>query len=321
MIMGFIDAMRAEGHAVESTCRVLREQGCQVAARTYRAWRRQAPAARTVGDAQLVETIKQLCWVRDEQGVLRLTPEGLYGRRKLTAALRRRGLEVAECTVARAMKTLGHQGVRRAKGLRSTIPAKDGRRAGDLLDRDFTAAAPNRTWVSDFTYVRSWAGFCYVAFIVDVFAQKIVAWHASSTKTVDLVMSPLRMALWQRDREGRRPLLGELICHSDAGSQYTSLVFTEHLELEGIRPSIGSVGDAYDNALMETVIGLYKTECIRTTVFHPGAYKTLADVEYATAGWVDWYNHARLHSSLGMTTPVEYEQTHYAALNPVGSIT
>jgi transposase InsO family protein len=188
--MAFIADQVAQGRRVESICRVLREQGCQVAARTYRAWRRQAPAARTVGDAQLVETIKQLCWVRDEQGVLRLTPEGLYGRRKLTAALRRRGLEVAECTVARAMKTLGHQGVRRAKGLRSTIPAKDGRRAGDLLDRDFTAAAPNRTWVSDFTYVRSWAGFCYVAFIVDVFAQKIVAWHASSTKTVDLVMSP-----------------------------------------------------------------------------------------------------------------------------------
>jgi putative transposase len=319
--MGFIDTMRAEGHAVESTCRVLREQGCQVAARTYRAWRCQAPAARTVSDAQLVDQIKALCWKRDERGVLRLTPEGLYGRRKLTAALRRGGVEVAECTVARAMKTLGHQGIRRAKGIRTTIPAKDGRRAGDLLDRDFTAAAPNLTWVTDFTYVRTWAGFAYVAFIVDVFAQKIVAWHAATTKTVDLVMVPLRMALWQRDREGHRPMLGELICHSDAGSQYTSLVFTEHLELEGIRPSIGSVGDAYDNALMETVNGLYKTECIRTTVFHPGAYKTLADVEYATAGWVDWYNHARLHGSLGMLTPVEYEQAHYAALNPVGSTT
>ena len=147
-----------------------------------------------------------------------------------------------------------------------------------------------------------------------------MAWHASSSKTTELVMTPLRIALWQRDRDGHPPGDGELICHSDAGSQYTSLHFTEHLALEGIRPSIGSVGDAFDNALMETVNGLFKTECIRTTVFHDGAYKTIADVEFATAGWVDWYNNRRLHSSLGMVTPVEFENTHYAALNPVGSI-
>jgi putative transposase len=142
--------------------------------------------------------------------------------------------------------------------------------------------------VTDFTYVRSWAGFGYVGFIVDVFAQKIVAWHAATSKTTGLVMTPLRMALWQRGREGRPTQPGELIHHSDAGSQYTSIRFSEHLALEGIRPSIGSVGDAFDNALMETIIGLFKTECIRTTVFHDGPYKTLADVEYATAGWVDW---------------------------------
>jgi transposase InsO family protein len=188
-------------------------------------------------------------------------------------------------------------------------------RAGDLLDRDFTAAAPNRTWVTDFTYMRTWAGFTYVAFIVDVYAQRIVAWHAATTKQTDLVMIPLRMALWQRDREGQPITAGELICHADAGSQYTSLRFTEHLALEGIRPSIGSVGDAYDNALMESINGLYKAECIRTTVFHDGPYKTIADVEYATAGWVDWYNNRRLHSTLGNVPPVEYEQSHYAALN------
>jgi putative transposase len=123
-----------------------------------------------------------------------------------------------------------------------------------------------------------------------VFAQKIVAWHAATSKTTELVMTPLRMALWQRGREGRPTQPGKLIHHSDAGSQYTSIRFSEHLALEGIRPSIGSVGDAFDNALMETIIGLFKTECIRTTVFHDGPYKTLADVEYATAGWVDWYN-------------------------------
>lgn len=148
-----------------------------------------------------------------------------------------------------------------------------------------------------------------------MFAQKIVAWNAARTKTVDLVDVPLRIALWQRDRDGHPILPGELIGHADAGSQYTSIAFTDHLVEEGIRPSIGSVADAYDNALMECVIGLYKAECIQTTVFHEGPYKTLADVEYATAGWVDWYNDRRLHSSLGYVSPVEYEAAHHAALN------
>lgn len=163
--------------------------------------------------------------------------------------------------------------------------------------------------------MRTWAGFVYVAFIVDVFAQMIVAWNAATTKETDLVMVPLRMAVWQRAREGRPIVPGTLIGHADAGSQSTSILFTDHLELEGLRPSIGSVGDAYDNALMECVIGLYKTECIRTTVFQPGPYRTISDVEYATAGWVDWYNQRRLHSSLGYLTPAEYEQAHYATLN------
>lgn len=318
MIMGFIDELRAEGHAVESICRVLSEQGCRIAARTYRSWRaRRRPAARTISDAVVMNAILDASFSIDAHGTKRLTPEGLYGRRKMTGYLRRNGLpEVAACTVDRCMRTLGRNGVRRGKSHRTTIPAKDGNRAGDLLDRDFTATAPNRVWVADFTYCRSWAGFVYVAFIVDVFAQRVVAWHAATSKATDLVMVPLRMALWQREREAHQVQLGELIHHSDAGSQYTSLRFTEHLELEQIAPSIGSVGDAYDNALMECLIGLFKTECINTTVFHDGPYKTLADVEYATAGWVEWYNNRRLHSSLGMIPPSEYEQAHYAALNP-----
>lgn len=315
MIMGFIDTVRGEGHAVESVCRVLREQGCQVAARTYRAWRRAVPAARTVSDAQVLDTVRDLAWTVDHAGRRRLTPEGLYGRRKMTALVRRSVPDASPGSVDRAMRTLGLDGVRRSKGIRTTIPAKDGQRAADLLDRDFTASAPNRTWVMDFTYVRAWTGFTYVAFIVDVYAQRIVAWNAATTKTTDLVMAPLRMAIWQRERDGHPIVAGELIGHADAGSQYTSIHFTEHLDLEGVRPSIGSVGDAYDNALMETLIGLYKTECIRTTVFHPGPYRTLADVEYATAGWVDWYNNRRLHSTLSYTTPVEFEQAHYATLN------
>jgi transposase InsO family protein len=314
--MGFIDTMRSEGHAVESICRVLREQDVQVAARTYRAWKSGQPAARTISDATVVDAVREVAWKRDDKGRLQLTPEGLYGRRKMTAYLRRGGMpDVGRGAVDRAMHTLGLEGIRRSKGVRTTIRGKDGKRAGDLLDRDFTADAPNRKWVTDFTYVRSWAALVYVAFIVDCYSQKIVAWHASTSKAVDLVMTPLRMALWQRDREGHPIVPQELIHHSDAGSQYTSIAFTDHLELEGIAPSIGSVADALDNALMETINGLYKTECIRTDVFHTGPVKTLADVEYATAGWVEWYNNRRLHSTLGMVPPIEYEHAHYAALN------
>jgi putative transposase len=305
--MAFIDEMRAAGHAVESTCRVLREQGCRVAARTYRSWRQahRPVAARTMSDAAVIDALL----------AARGTPEGLYGRRKMTHHLRRQGHEVAFCTVDRLMRDLGMNGVRRGKRVRTTIPAKDGHRAGDLLDRDFTASAPDTRWVADFTYCRTWAGFVYVAFVVDMFAQRIVGWHAATTKVTDLVLTPLRIALWDRGRQGQPVEPGQLLHHSDAGSQYTSIRFTEHLELAEIAPSIGSVGDAYDNALMECVIGLFKTEAITTDVFHDRPLKTLADVEYTTAGWVDWYNHRRLHSSLGMLTPAEYEQAHYAALN------
>ena len=308
--MGFIDSMRSQGHAVESTCRVLTEHGCPVAARTYRAWKHQGRvAARTVTDAIVVD------------GLLATTgtPEQLYGRRKMTAHLRRNGLDVAFCTVDRLMRQQRMNGVRRGKGVRTTVPAKDGRRAGDLLNRDFTAVAPNLVWIADFTYCRTWAGFSYVSFVVDVFSQKILAWHAATNKHTDLVLIPVRMATWQRDRDGHPVKRGNLLHHNDAGSQYTSLRFTEHLEMEGIDPSIGTVGDAYDNALMECLIGLYKTECIGTNLFHPGPYKTIADVEYATMAWVDWYNNRRLHSSLGMIPPVEFEQAHYAALTPQDS--
>lgn len=315
--MAFIDEMRVRGHAVESICRVLSQQGCEIAARTYRAWRQpeQRIAERTVSDALVENGVRDLAWVVDPDGRRRLTPEGLYGRRKMLRLVRRSVPDATPGAVDRAMRSLGLQGVRRAKGVRTTIPAKDGRRAGDLLNRDFSASAPNQTWVMDFTYVRTWTGFTYVAFIVDVFARRIVAWNAATAKDTDLVMAPLRMAIWQRDRDGHPIVPGELIGHADAGSQYTSIRFTEHLDLEGVRPSIGSVGDAYDNALMESTIGLFKTECVRTTVFHAGPYRTLADVEYATAGWVDWYNNRRLHGALDYATPIEYEQAHYATLN------
>lgn len=302
MIAGFIDQMRAEGYAVESICAVLREQGVPVAARTYRSWKQpgRQPAARTVSDAVVMDAL--LATVG--------TPEGLYGRRKMTAYLRRCGLAVAHCTVDRLMRSLGLAGVVRGRRVRTTIPAKDGTRAADLLNRNFTAAAPNTVWVADFTYVRTWAGFVYVAFIVDVFAQRIVSWNAATTRTTDLVLTCLRMGRWDRTRQGL-VLPDGLIHHHDAGSQYTALRFTEHLALEGMAPSIGSVGDAYDNCLMESIIGLYKTECIRPGPFVKGPLKTVSDVEYATMAWVDWYNTRRLHSSLGNVPPAEFEAAHY----------
>lgn len=232
----------------------------------------------------------------------------------MTALLRRTSVpDASPGAIDRAMRALGLRGVRRDRHVRTTIPTKDGVQAGDLLNRDFTATAPNRVWVTDFTYVRTWAGWVYVAFIVDCYSQKIVSWRAATSKHTDLVMIPLRIALWQRDRDGHPPVPGELIHHSDAGSQCTSLHLTEHLALERIRPSIGTVGDAYDNALMETIIGLYKAECVRTTVLHASPYKTIADVEFATAAWVEWYNNRRLHGSLGNVPPAEYEAAHYAA--------
>ena len=319
-MLAFIDAERAKGHAVESICRVLREQGCQIAARTYRSWKQagRTIADRTITDAQVVDAVRDAAWTTDPVTGQRIrTPEGLYGRVKMTALIRRTRLPDASYgAVDRAMRLLGLEGVVRGRAPRPTARDKAAARAPDLLDRDFTAPAPNRVWVTDFTYVRCWSGFVYTAFVVDVFAQRIVGWHVHATRHADLVMIPLRIALWQRDHDGNPPAYKELICHSDAGTQYTSVKFTNQLALDGIDPSIGTVGDAYDNALMETINGLYKTECIRTDVFHSGPFKTIGDVEYATAAWVDWYNNRRLHGTLGMMTPVEYEAHHYATLNP-----
>ncbi len=302
--MAFIDGMRSAGHAVESICRVLTEHGCPVAARTYRAWKQGRPvSARAVRDAHVIDALLATTG----------TPESLYGRRKMTVFLRRSGHQVAFCTVDRLMADLGMNGVRRGRAVRTTVPAKDGHRAGDLLNRDFTAVTPNTRWIADFTYVRSWAGFVYVAFVVDIFAQRIIGWHAATTKHTELVLTCVRMAIWQRIHEGHPVVAGELLHHSDAGSQYTSLHFTEHLALEGIAPSIGTVGDAYDNGLMESIIGIYKTECIRPGPFHAEPLRTISDIEFATMAWVDWFNNRRLHGSIGMVPPVEYETAHYAA--------
>jgi putative transposase len=206
------------------------------------------------------------------------------------------------------------------EGIRTTIPSKDGVRAGDLLDRDFTAVAPDETWVTDFTYVRSWAGWVYIAFILDRLAQRIVAWHASTSKSVELVMTPLRMAPWQRGRDGHPIQPGRLIHPLMRGVSTPRSGSPSTSPSKDCGPRSGRSATPTTNALMESVNGLYKAECIGTSVFHDGAYKTTAEVEWATARWVDWYNHRR-HSSLGMVAPAEYEQVHYAAHEPVGSIT
>ncbi len=303
--------MRSQGYAVESICRVLREQGVAIAARTYRHAKASQPSARAVSDASLLNVLHQV----------KRTPESMYGRRKMVAHLRRSGYDIAHCTVDRLMRVAGMAGVSRRKttsgGRRK--PPED--RADDLLKRDFSATAPNRVWVADFTYVMTTAGWVYVAFIVDVFSQRIVAWHAQTSRGVELVRVPLRLALWERQRSDHPVTRDELVHHSDASSQYTAVKFTDNLTLQGVIPSVGSVGDAYDNALMETINGLYKAECIRSRIFTPTVLESVVDVEIATSAWVGWYNTTRLHSSLGMVPPAEFEDDFWAEHATLNSAT
>ncbi|WP_405162070.1 IS3 family transposase [Nocardia sp. NBC_01499] len=308
VICAFIDQMRGLGFRVDPICRVLTEQGVQVAGRTYRNWKTAPASARTVTDARLTDALLATIG----------TPEGMYGRRKMTPYLRRQGLQVGIGTVDRLMRDEGLSGVVRGGKHRTTIGGKGAghRRAPDLLDRDFTATEPNRKWVTDFTYVPTWSGFVYVAFVIDCFSRSIVGWQAATIKDTAMVTTALRMALWRRDHDGHAVEDG-LIHHSDAGSQYTSIRFAETLAAEQIAASIGSIGDAYDNALAESTIGLFKTEALaRDSPFLTGPLRALDDVEYATMEWVDWYNNQRLHSLLGHIPPVEYEAAYYAQQQP-----
>lgn len=288
--MAFVDERR-ERFGVEPICRAL-----QIAPSTY--WARQArrgqPAARTLSDRQVLAEIRRI----HEHS------RGLYGARKVFWQLRREGIAVARCTVERLMRAHGLQGVVRGKRRRTTIPDGQAERPRDLVDRDFTASAPNQLWVADFTYVRTWSGVVYVAFLIDVFSRRIVGWKADTTMKTSLVLDTLEMALWVRQRDGI-PLADGMIHHNDAGSQYTSFAFTSRLIDAGVDASVGSVGDGYDNALAESTIGLYKTEKID----REGPWRTLAEVELGTLEWVDWYNHTRLHSACGGMPPTEFEQT------------
>ena len=231
------------------------------------------------------------------------TSRGLYGARKVWWQLQAEGVPAARCSVERLMRQAGLVGVVRGKARRTTIADEHADRPSDLVERDFTAPAPNRLWVADFTYVATWSGVVYVAFVIDAFSRRIVGWKADTTMRTSLVLDTLEMALWARERDGL-PAGAGLIHHHDNGSQYLSFAFTQRLIDAGVDASVGSVGDALDNALAESTIGLFKAEKIR----REGPWKTLSDVELATLEWVDWFNHARLHSACGRLSPAQYEQ-------------
>jgi putative transposase len=225
----------------------------------------------------------------------------VYGVRKVWRQLNREGIPVARCTVERLMGGSGLSGAVRGRKFKTTITDDTATRPSDLVCREFTASRPNQLWVSDLTYVATWQGFVYVAFVIDVFSRMIVGWRASRSLRTDLALDALEQALWAR------PASGGLVHHSDRGVQYLSIRYTERLAEAGIEPSVGSVGDSYDNALAESVIGLYKTEVIRRR----GPWKNLEAVEFATLEWVDWFNNRRLLEPIGNVPPAEFEDVYY----------
>jgi putative transposase len=281
---------------VEPICRVLTEHGCPIAPSTYYDAARRAPSARACRDEQLKAAITRVH--QDNYGV--------YGARKVWLALNREGVAVARCTVERLMRDLGLAGARRGRRRRTTIPDPAAGRPADLVERRFTRSAPDRLWVADFTYVPTWTGMAYVAFVVDAYSRRILGWRVATTMRTSLVLDALEQALWTRQRDGAADLAG-LICHHDAGSQYTSIAFTGRLAAAGAQPSVGSVGDAYDNALAESVIGLFKTELIKPR----GPWRTPEQVEVATLHYVDWFNHQRLFEACGDIPPAELETAYY----------
>ena len=287
---------------VEPICRTL-----QFASQTYYAARHRSPSERSVRDEVLKPEIKRV-WKENYR---------VYGAPKIWTQLNRENIRVARCTVERLMPQLGIRGTTRGANPATTRSRAGDSRPEDLLDRDFGAEAPNTKWVADFTYVRTRSGFCYVAFVIDCYARMIVGWSASTSMRTDLVLTALEQAIWarlQRPRMPRRVPNGSLVMaaqaearlihHSDAGSQYLSIAHTEKLAQAGIDPSVGSVGDSYDNALAESIIGLYKTEL----VYNLGPWNGLTNLEWATLEYVDWFNHRRL---MGKTPPVEREEKYY----------
>jgi putative transposase len=232
---------------------------------------------------------------------------GVYGARKVWLALNREGTTVARCTVERLMAELGLVGATRGKSRRTTIADPAAARPADLVQRQFAPPAPNRLWVADLTYVSTWSGFAYVAFVVDAYARRILGWRVASTMATSMVLDAIEQSIWTRQQEGVIDLK-DVVHHTDRGSQYTSIRFSERLAQAGIQPSVGAVGSSYDNALAETVNGLYKTELIKPRK----PWRTIEDVEVATAEWIHWFNHRRLYEYCGDIPPVELETAYYA---------
>ena len=231
----------------------------------------------------------------------------VYGARKVWLALNREGIEVARCTVERLMSELGLSGALRGKTKRTTIADPTAARPADLVNRRFGPPAPNRLWVADLTYVSTWSGFGYVAFVVDAYARRILGWRVAATMATSMVLDAIEHAIWTRQQDGILDLK-EVVHHTDRGSQYTSIRFTERLTEAGIQPSVGAVGSSYDNALAETINGLYKTELIKPRK----PWRTIEEVELATAEWVHWFNHRRLYEYCGDIPPAELEAAYYA---------
>jgi putative transposase len=284
-----------ESYGVEPMCRVLR-----IAPSTWHehARRKADPDLRSTRAKEDERLSKEIARVHARNF-------GVYGARKVWLQLDREGIAIGRDRVARLMTRLGLEGAVRGKAVRTTVPDKAAACPSDLVNRQFHAPAPNRLWVSDFTYVSTWAGFVYVAFVIDVFARRIVGWRVSRTPTAGFVLDALEQAL-----HARRPREKNLVHHSDRGSQYLSIRYTERLAEAGIEPSVGSVGDSYDNALAECVIGLFKAEVIHRL----GPWKSFEAVEYKTLEWVDWFNHQRLLDPIGNIPPAEAENNYYATL-------
>jgi transposase InsO family protein len=292
----FIDENRGR-FGVEAICRVLAttERGF-ITSRGYRAAKRRAPSARSVRDRGLITLVADL----------HAANYSVYGQRKMVALLARHGHQMGRDQVARLMRAAGVRGASRSRTTYTTRVDPHGPRPTDLVKRQFTAPAPRRLWVVDITYVWTWAGFAYVAFVTDVFSRRVVGHNVAATLKASVLPLPaLEMAAWAVGGD-----LSGLTHHSDHGSNYMSILYTDKLAELGAVPSTGTIGDSYDNALAEAVNGLYKTELIRRR----GPWRTVEQVELETARWVAWWNHTRLHSELGMRTPIEVETAYYAGL-------
>jgi putative transposase len=294
-MIAFIDDHRG-AYGVEPICKVL-----PIAPSTYFDHRaKQADPARLSARARRDAALRSKINLVFEQNLK------VYGARKVWLQMNREGVSVARYTVERLMRVMGLHGVIRGKAIRTTTPDKAAPCPLDHVNRQFHAPAPNRLWVSDFTYVSTWSGFVYVAFVIDAYARRIVGWRVSRTPHASFVLDALEQALHERRPVSR----GGLVHHSDRGSQYVSIKYSERLAEAGIEPSVGSVGDSYDNALAETINGLYKAEVIHRR----GPWRSFEAVEFATLEWVDWFNHRRLMRPIGDIPPAEAEERYYAML-------